>query len=75
MPETLLRRRSSRYTVFQTETGQSMLVKMPTVMNDSMAISQQQMVQSFIPKLRELSMAFKADLEEQRSVASETVQN
>ncbi|WP_444935684.1 DUF2059 domain-containing protein [Microbulbifer sp. JMSA004] len=74
MPETLLRRRSSRYTGFRTETGQSMLVKMPTVMNDSMAISQQ-IVQSFIPKLRELSMAFKADLEEQRSVASETVQN
>ncbi|WP_444913558.1 DUF2059 domain-containing protein [Microbulbifer sp. TRSA007] len=59
---------------FRTETGQSMLVKMPAVMNDSMAISQQ-MVQSFMPKLRELSLAFKADLEEQRGAVSETVQN
>ncbi|AWF81096.1 hypothetical protein BTJ40_09870 [Microbulbifer sp. A4B17] len=61
-------------TFFRTETGQSMLVKMPAVMNDSMVISQQ-MVQGFMPKLREISLAFKADLEEQRKSTSETAQN
>ena len=48
-----------------TESGQSMLKKMPAVLKDSMAMSQK-MVQDFLPKMKVLMEEFQKEIETYR---------
>jgi len=50
---------------YESETGKSLVEKMPTVLSESMMMSQQ-LMQSFMPKLMELSEEFKTKLEASR---------
>lgn len=50
---------------YQSESGRSMVEKMPAVMKDSMQLSQN-MMQSFFPKMQSMTVAFKKDLDEQK---------
>ncbi len=51
---------------YRSDTGRSMIEKMPAVMQDSMQVSQEMMV-NFIPRLKEISEELKKELEENRS--------
>ncbi|GAA5526188.1 hypothetical protein Maes01_02783 [Microbulbifer aestuariivivens] len=51
---------------YQSESGRSMVEKMPAVMGDSMALSQQ-MVQSFLPKVQAMAEELKTDLQKHRN--------
>lgn len=53
-------------TFYETETGKSILKKMPAVMKDSMYISQS-MMEEFIPKLQKVAQAFKEELKAERN--------
>lgn len=51
---------------YRSDTGRSMVEKMPAVMSDSMVVSQQ-MMQGFMPKIQVLSQELAADLKKSRS--------
>lgn len=51
---------------YESETGRSMIDKMPAVMADSMAISQA-MVQGFLPRIQEISAELESELAARRS--------
>lgn len=51
---------------YKTETGQGLLKKMPTIMQQSMQLSQS-LAQNAIPKIQAIANELKADLEEARS--------
>jgi len=50
---------------YKTESGKSMLKKLPAVMTDSMMMAQN-MMKGFIPKMQKMSAELKADLTEHR---------
>ncbi|MBU2885152.1 DUF2059 domain-containing protein [Gilvimarinus agarilyticus] len=50
---------------YSSETGQSMVAKMPAVMNDSVQLSQG-MMQSFMPKIQQLGQDLQTELEAHR---------
>ncbi len=50
---------------YQSETGRSMVEKMPAVMKDSMQLSQK-MMQEFFPKMQTITQELKSDLKEHR---------
>lgn len=51
---------------YESETGRSMVAKMPVIMADSMQISQEMMT-SFLPKLQSMAEELKAELKNYRS--------
>lgn len=51
---------------YNSESGRSMIQKMPAVMNDSMLVSQG-LMQEFMPTIQELTAEFRQDLKEARS--------
>lgn len=51
---------------YQTETGRSMVSKMPLVMNDSMLFSQE-MMKSLLPKIQSLAQELKAEIQKHRN--------
>lgn len=51
---------------YKSETGRSMVRKMPVVMGESMQLSQQ-MMQSFFPKIKSMAQELQNDLKEHRS--------
>lgn len=51
---------------YRSETGRSLIKKMPQVMRESMVLSQQ-MMKGFMPKVKELSLELKEELEARRS--------
>lgn len=55
---------------YKTETGQSLLTKMPVVMQESMQMSQA-LMQSAIPKIQAIAQELSADLEKARATESE----
>ncbi|WMN61540.1 DUF2059 domain-containing protein (plasmid) [Pseudoalteromonas xiamenensis] len=56
---------------YESESGRSMLTKMPQVMSDTMQVSMK-MVQSFLPKIQELSQEFNEKLEVKRAEKANT---
>ena len=55
---------------YESETGQAMLEKMPTVMQESMMVSQQA-VQAIMPDIQQLAVQFRQDLQAFRSEQAE----
>lgn len=51
---------------YRSDTGRSMVEKMPQVMNESMVVAQQ-MMRSFMPRIQELAMEFREKLEAHRA--------
>jgi len=51
---------------YETETGQALLEKMPTVMQESMMVSQQA-VQAIMPEIQQIAIQFREDLQAYRS--------
>lgn len=51
---------------YQTETGRSMVSKMPLVMNDSMLFSQE-MMKSLLPKIQSLAQELKVEIQKHRN--------
>lgn len=51
---------------YKSETGRSMVNKMPAVMGDSMQLSQQ-MMQAFLPKMKLMAQEFQSELKAHRS--------
>jgi hypothetical protein len=53
-------------TFYSSESGQSIINKMPMVMQDSMAISQS-MLKGFMPRMQQIMMELRQELEEYRN--------